>query len=252
MPPKRRDGSAPVRTGRDGRAGGRRASAVGRWLRRAIIGGAVLFLALPLLLTLVFRFLPPPLTPLMLLRLAQGYPMQMDWRPLSAISPELRRSVIASEDAKFCSHWGFDWDAIDNALDRYEDGGRHILGASTISMQTAKNLYLWPGRNFLRKGAEAYLTLFLEGLWPKNRILEVYLNIIEFGPGLYGAEAASRHYFGKPAMALSAREAALLTAILPAPLERSPARPSAYVARRAAIIDHRADQVRLGPGGGCR
>lgn len=126
-----------------------------------------------------------------------------------------------------------------------------MLGASTISMQTAKNLFLWPGRTFLRKGAEAYLTVFLETLWPKRRILEIYLNVIEFGPGVYGAEAASRQFFGKPAAALSPREAALLTAVLPAPLRRSPSKPSAYVSQRAGLIRARADQVRLGADGAC-
>jgi len=219
-----------------------------RRIATALVG---VFLALPLALTLVFRIVPPPVTPLMLIRLAQGYDMHMEWRSLDAISPHLRRSVIASEDAKFCAHWGFDLDAIDNAIDNYEDGGK-VLGASTISMQTARNVFLWPGRNFVRKGLEAYLTLYLEALWPKRRILEVYLNIAELGPGLYGAEAASRHYFGKAASALSPHEAALLAAILPAPLHRSPSRPSAYVMRRAEVILARAQQVRLGHDGACR
>ncbi len=216
---------------------------VARWLAGLLVG-------VPLALTLLFRVVPPPATPLMVIRVIQGHGLDKEWRPLDAIAPALRRAVIAAEDAKFCSHWGFDWQAIDNAIDRYEEGGR-VLGASTISMQTAKNLFLWPGRLFVRKGLEAYLTLYLEALWPKDRILEVYLNVAEFGPGLYGAEAAARRYFGKPAAALSAHEASLLAAILPAPLERSPARPSAYVAGRAATIAARAGQVRLGPGGGC-
>lgn len=218
--------------------------------RRLIVAAVVLAVGLPLFLTLLYRVAPPPVTPLMLLRLAEGHGMTKDWQPLEDISPHLRRAVIAAEDAKFCSHWGFDWQAIDNAIDRYEEGGK-VLGASTISMQTAKNAFLWPGRTFVRKGLEAYLTLYLEALWPKERILEVYLNIIEFGPGVYGAEAAARAYFAKPAKALSAREAALLAAVLPAPLDRSPARPSDAVARRAATIDARADHVRLGEAGAC-
>lgn len=205
---------------------------------------------LPLVLTALFRFVPPPATPLMVIRAAQGHGLDKDWVPLEQISPHLGRAVIASEDAKFCSHDGFDWEAIDHAIDRYEEGGK-VLGASTISMQTAKNVFLWPGRTFLRKGLEAYLTLYLEALWPKRRILEVYLNVAEFGSGLYGAEAASQRYFGKSAAALTQREAALLAAVLPDPLDRSPARPSAYVARRAALIDARADQVRLGQDGAC-
>lgn len=219
--------------------------------RRRLVRGLVgLFVALPLALTLLFRVVPPPMTPLMVIRLVQGHGVDKEWRPLDEIAPALRRAVIASEDAKFCAHWGFDWQAIDNAIDRYEEGGK-VLGASTISMQTAKNLFLWPGRLFIRKGLEAYLTLYLEALWPKERILEVYLNVAEFGPGLYGAEAAARRHFGKSAAALSEREAALLAAILPAPLDRSPTRPSATVARRAAAIAARAAQVRLGPSGAC-
>lgn len=224
------------------------------WLRRVgrRIGAAVfiVLIAAPLALTLLFRVVPPPATPLMVIRMVQGHGLDKDWRPLGEISPHLQRAAIASEDAKFCQHHGFDWDAIDNAIDRYEGGGK-VLGASTISMQTAKNLFLWPGRLFVRKGLEAYLTLYLEALWPKDRILEVYLNVAELGPGLYGAEAAARRYFGKSAAELTAREAALLVAVLPDPLDRNPARPSAYVARRAALIDARADQVRLGRDGGC-
>lgn len=224
----------------------------GRWARWYRIMAILLAVAVgvPFILTLALRFMPPPLTPLMAIRLVQGHGLDKDWRRLDDISPHLRRAVIASEDGKFCFHWGFDWAAIDNAIGRYGEGGA-VLGASTISMQTAKNIFLWPGRNFLRKGLEAYLTLYLEALWPKRRILEVYLNIVELGPGLYGAEAAARHYFGKPASALTAREAALLAAVLPDPLDRSPARPSAYVARRGALIDARADQVRLGRDGAC-
>lgn len=221
-----------------------------RFLGRVAVLTVVVAVALPLGLTLLYRVVPPPVTPLMLLRLAEGHDLDKDWQPLDDISPHLRRSVIAAEDAKFCGHWGFDWQAIDNAIDRYEEGGR-VLGASTISMQTAKNVFLWPGRTFVRKGLEAYLTVYLEALWPKERILEVYLNVIEFGPGVYGAEAAAQANFGKPASALTAREAALLAAVLPAPLDRSPARPSDYVARRAATIDARADQVRLSQTGGC-
>lgn len=219
--------------------------------RRVLLVLLGLSVGLPFVLVLVFRFVPPPITPLMLMRMGQGYGLHKQWRGLDEISPRLRRAAIAAEDSRFCSHWGFDWGAIDNAIDHYEEGKR-LLGASTISMQTAKNVFLWPGRNFLRKGLEAYLTLYLEGLWPKRRILEVYLNVVEFGPGLYGAEAAARHYFGKPASALSARQAALLAALLPAPLRRSPLHPSPFVARYAAMIEARANLIRLGRDGACR
>lgn len=218
--------------------------------RRLVVMAATILVGVPLGLTVLYRLVPPPVTPLMVIRLVQGHGLDKDWRPLDRISPHLRRAVIAAEDAKFCSHWGFDWQAIDNAIERYDEGGR-VLGASTISMQTAKNVFLWPGRTFLRKGLEAYLTLYVEALWPKRRILEVYLNVAEFGPGLYGAEAAARRHFGTSAAELTAREAALLAAVLPDPLRRSPSRPSAYVASRAALIDARADQVRLGRDGAC-
>lgn len=220
-------------------------------LRKAVAAAAIVLVAAPLALTLLYRIILPPLTPLMVIRLFQGHGLEKDWVALERVSAHLRRAVIAAEDGKFCGHHGFDWDAIDNAIDRYESGGK-VLGASTISMQTAKNVFLWPGRTFLRKGLEAYLTVYLEALWPKRRILEVYLNIAEFGPGLYGVEAAARRHFGKAAADLSAREAALLVAVLPDPLDRSPSRPSATVSRRAAMIDARADTVRLGSDGACR
>lgn len=220
-------------------------------MRKLALRMTALLVAVPLILVLLLRVVPPPLTPLMVLRTVEGQGLTKRWRPLEDISPSLRRAVIAAEDAKFCSHHGFDVDAIENAMDAYEEGGK-VLGASTISMQTAKNVFLWPGRTFLRKGVEAYLTVFLEALWPKRRILEVYLNVVEFGPGLYGAEAAAQHYFGKPASALSAREAAALAAILPAPLKRSPLKPTPYVARYVATIRERAEQVRLGADGACR
>lgn len=211
----------------------------------------VLVVGVPLALTLTLRFVAPPLTPLMVIRLTQGEGLAKTWRDLDRISPHLRRAVIAAEDAKFCSHWGFDWQAIDNAIDRMDDGGK-VLGASTISMQTAKNVFLWPGRDFVRKGIEAYLTVYLEALWPKRRILEVYLNVAEFGPGVYGAEAAAQRHFDKSAANLTATEAALLAAVLPAPLDRSASRPSAVVSRYAATIAARAEQVRLGGDGACR
>lgn len=224
--------------------------AVRRWRRPLVRAVLLVLVVLPVSLLAIYRFLPPPVTPLMVIRLIEGYGLTKDWQSLDEISPNLRRAVIASEDAKFCSHSGFDWDAIDNAIDRYGTK-RPVVGASTISMQTAKNLLLWPGRTFLRKGLEAYLTLYLEALWPKRRILETYLNIAEFGPGLYGAEAAAQHYFRKSAGTLSKREAALLTAVLPAPLSRNPARPTAGLSRQAQRIDARAGQVRLGDDGAC-
>ncbi len=211
-----------------------------RLLRRLLLA----LIAVPLALVLLTRLVPPPLTPLMLIRLAEGFGLHKHWEPLERISPHLARAVIASEDARFCSHHGFDWHAIDNAIDTYQDGGR-LRGASTISQQTAKNAFLWPGRSFLRKGLEAGFTVLIEALWGKRRIMEVYLNIIEWGPGLYGAEAAAQTYFHKPAAALSWAQAAALAAVLPSPLRWSPNHPDGYVARRIHIIEMRMAAVRL-------
>jgi monofunctional biosynthetic peptidoglycan transglycosylase len=194
------------------------------------------FLVGSIALVMLYRALPPPVTPLMLLRLAEGYPMVKSWRPLDKISPALIRAVMAGEDARFCRHHGFDWRAIETAWRRYESGRGRLLGASTISMQTAKNVFLWPGRDWLRKGLEAYFTALIEVAWGKRRIIEVYLNVAEWGPGIYGAEAAAEHHFGKPAAALTLDEAARLAAVLPDPLNRSPRRPSRAAAVRTGFI----------------
>lgn len=185
---------------------------------------------------LLYRVVPPPATPLMLIRAAQGYGMTKTWRPLAEISPSLVRAVIAGEDARFCQHRGFDWDAIDAAWQRYESGRGRLVGASTISMQTAKNLFLWPGRDWPRKALEAWFTVWIETFWSKRRIIEMYLNIVEWGPGLYGAEAAARHYFGKPAALLTSIEAARLAAVVPDPLDRSARNPGPATRRHTAFI----------------
>ena len=153
-------------------------------------------------LLIVFAFVPPPATPLMLIRLVQGYGIAKDWTRLEDIAPSLPRSVIAAEDNLFCQHSGFDWRALRGELDAALEGERP-RGASTMTMQTAKNLFLWPGRDPLRKIVEAWLTPQIELLWTKRRIMEVYLNIVELGPGIYGAEAAARHWFKKPAAKLT-------------------------------------------------
>lgn len=148
----------------------------------------------------------------------------------------MRIAVVASEDQKFPAHWGFDFAQIGDALDDREHG-RRIRGASTISQQVAKNLFLWPGQSWVRKGIEAYLTVLIEALWPKRRILEVYLNIAEFGHGIYGVEAASRTYFRKSAAQLNTYDAALLAAVLPNPARLKAAAPSFYVrSRQSAIV----------------
>lgn len=155
---------------------------------------------------------------------------------MSEISPNLVRAVMAGEDARFCEHRGFDWTAIENAWEHYESGRGRLLGASTISMQTAKNVFLWPGRDWLRKAIEAYFTVLIELAWGKRRIIEVYLNIVEWGRGVYGAEAAAQFYFRKPAAALTLTEASRLAAILPDPRQWSASRPNGHVLERSAFI----------------
>lgn len=212
--------------------------------RRKIALFLFCLLLTPTLVIALYRFIDPPVTPLMLVRLAQGEKLDHRAVPLSRVSPRLVASVVAAEDNLFCRHWGFDVAAMRNELVNWLDGDRP-RGASTITMQTAKNILLWPGRDPLRKVLEAFLTPQIELLWSKRRIMEVYLGIIEMGPGIYGVEAAARRYFGKPAAALSSRESALLAAILPNPLEWSPIRPNRLVSSRAVRIERRTGQ--LGP-----
>ena len=200
------------------------------------------------LLVLVLRWVPPPGSMLMVERKLEswfgGQPidLQRDWRPWAELPDELKVAVIAAEDQKFAEHWGFDLDAIRAALAHNERGGS-LRGASTLSQQVAKNLFLWSGRSWLRKGLEAWFTVLIETLWPKQRILEVYLNSAEWGDGVFGAEAAARHHFGRSAAQLNAQQASLLAAVLPNPREWSAARPGAYVQRRAAWIRRQMSQL---------
>ena len=199
--------------------------------------GVAGIIALILLVMLLFRFVNPPTSAFMLgYRLDNtGQPLAHDWVPMTDISPWMPLAVVASEDQRFPYHVGVDFDAIRQALSEYR-AGEGLRGASTITQQTAKNLFLWNGRSFVRKALEAVLALGLDGLWPKERVLEVYLNIAEFGPGIYGVEAASQAYFGKPARHLSEYQAALLAAVLPNPKVLSVASPSPYVRERVAWI----------------
>jgi monofunctional biosynthetic peptidoglycan transglycosylase len=212
---------------------------------RALVRLALLILvAGPLALIIAFRFLPPPATPLMLIRRIEGHAPHRQWVPYEKIAPALADSVIASEDNLFCEETlGFDFRALAGQFEAWSDGQRP-RGASTITTQTAKNLLLWPGRDVVRKLVEAWLTPQLALLWPKRRVLEMYLNIVEFGPGIYGAEAAARSFFRKPAADLSPQEAALLASVLPLPLAWSAASPSPYVRSRASIIEQRVGQIR--------
>ena len=164
------------------------------------------------------------------------------WIDYDQISPHLKRAVIAAEDAKFCEHNGFDFQAIEKAYEANAQG-KKLRGASTISQQTAKNVFLWPGRDWVRKGFEAGYTVLIETLWGKRRIMEVYLNVAEWAPGVYGAEAASRHWFDKSADKLTAREAARLAAILPSPLKWKAAQPGPYVKRRSGKIGKAAGTI---------
>lgn len=157
------------------------------------------------------------------------------WRPIEEISPRLVRSVMAAEDARFCDHHGFDFEAIREAM-RLNEQGKRTYGASTITQQTAKNVFLWHQRSWVRKGFEAGFTVLIELLWPKRRIIEVYLNTAEFAPGVFGAEAGAQHHFGRPALALTLTQASRLAAVLPSPRKRSASRPSGYVKRRSRAI----------------
>jgi monofunctional glycosyltransferase len=214
----------------------------GGWLRRRLawLGRlVVIVIGLSVMLTAIYSFVPPPLTPLMVIRMFDGNWISKDWVSYDDISPNLMRAVIAAEDAGFCAHWGFDFAAIQKALRHNEKSGR-LRGGSTISNQTAKNAFLWPGDTMLtryaRKVIEPYFTLLIEAMWGKRRILEVYLNVVEWAPGVYGAEAAAQHHFNKSASQLSRREAALLAAVLPNPRRFSADKPSGYVSRRAGQI----------------
>jgi monofunctional glycosyltransferase len=200
------------------------------WLRR--IARLLLFVAgLVLLSIVVFRFVNPPITPVMVVEKLKGNTLRRDWVPLEDISPQLPLAVIASEDGRFCVHWGVDWGAVREAVK--EGGGLSGLrGASTIPMQTAKNLYLGTGRSYVRKAFEVPLAYVMSALWPKQRMMEVYLNVAQFGPGIFGAEAASQYYFHKNAADLTRHEAVQLAAALPNPRFRNPATQS----RRALII----------------
>ncbi len=216
-----------------------------RRLLRLLVGLLAAAILVPLAAILLFRLVPPPATPLMAIRAAQGHGWERSWVPRDRIAPSLAASVIAAEDNLFCRQsLGFDADALRGEIEAWRRGDRP-RGASTITMQTAKNLFLWPGRDPLRKVIEAWLTPQIALAWPKERVLEVYLNIVEFGPGIYGAEAAARRFFGKSAAALTPREAALLAAVLPSPLTRSAGQPDQSVQQRAAMIERRVGQ--LGP-----
>lgn len=216
------------------------------WKTPLIIIGA--FVGLSFFVVIFFRFVPPILTPLMIMQWAEGHrnhkpvSISVRWRSLNKISPYLAQAVIASEDQRFFQHNGFDWEQIDKAIEENKHR-KSPRGASTISMQTARNVFLWQGKNWFRKGLEAYFTVLIEKVWSKKRILEVYLNVIEWGPGIYGAEAASRAYFYCSAKQLIPEESALMAAVLPNPHRWCPARPSPYILMRQEEILRQMDLI---------
>jgi monofunctional biosynthetic peptidoglycan transglycosylase len=200
-----------------------------------------IWLALPYPLMLVYRFIDPPISAMMLRNALLGRGVDQTWVDFQDISPNLARAVVIAEDAAFCRHAGVDWNAVGDALDDLEDGDKP-RGASTLPMQTAKNLFLWPEQSYLRKALEVPLAYFMSLVWPKQRVVEVYLNIAEWGPGVYGAEAAARYHFGRSAASLSRGEAALLAAALPSPRKRNAGNPGPRVQSIASRIQGRVDR----------
>ena len=214
------------------------------WFRRLVAVLFLFMLPLPVLYLLIFRFVPVPGTPQMLLELATLQPVHYSWRAYDEISPNLARAVVGSEDQDFCTHHGFDWKDISDAIKEHErHPHKRLRGGSTISQQVARTLFLLPVRSWVRKGAEAYLTVLVEALWPKKRILTAYLNLVDWGHGNFGAEAASEAYFGVPASALSRAQAARLATILPDPDKWRASRPGPYVASRSVTVEDRAWEV---------
>ncbi len=213
-----------------------------KWFWRIVWKAAMWFLIISVGLTVIYRFVPVVITPLMVIRLIEQtfdsekeVLLRKDWVSLSQISKHAPQAVYAAEDQKFLDHKGFDIEAMEKAWENNKKGKR-IKGASTITQQTVKNVFLWPSRSYLRKGLEAYFTVLVELLWSKERIMEVYLNVIEMGDGIYGIEAASNTFFNTSAAKLTRNQAALIAAVLPNPRRWSPAKPSAYILSRQAWI----------------
>lgn len=212
-----------------------------RYLKSLLIWVPVLFFSISIFWIVLLRWVPVWVTPLMVMRSIEysgdeTFDTKKRWVPIEEISPNMVMAVIASEDNRFMDHSGFDWVEIDNAIEASRKG-RRLRGASTISQQTAKNVFLFPGRSWIRKALEVYFTFGIEMVWGKKRIMEVYLNVAEMGRGVYGAEAAARSIFGKGAKRLTQREAALIAATLPNPLKRRADRPTTYLSSRASKIE---------------
>jgi monofunctional glycosyltransferase len=227
-----------------------KARGFGAFLRKLFVWGVIIVVVIPVALVLVYRFVPPPGTILMVQRAAAGKGWDYRWRPLSKISPAMVQAVVAAEDSHFCEHNGFDFEAIEKAM-KNNAKGRRIRGGSTISQQTAKNVFLWPQRDWIRKGLETYFTGLIEVFWGKSRIMEVYLNVAEMGPGVYGAEAAAKKYFRTDAAHLTRQQASRLAAILPNPIKYKAVAPGPYVQRRSRRIGGAMGTVRQDGLAGC-
>jgi monofunctional biosynthetic peptidoglycan transglycosylase len=211
--------------------------------RRWLLAGLTACLLFSLVPVIVLRWVTPPTSAVMLQRiLVEGQEIDYQWVSLSQITPQAALAVVAAEDQKFPDHWGFDLQAIRDAVE-HNARGRRLRGASTLTQQVARNLFLWQGRSYLRKGLEAWFTLLLEMSWPKQRILEVYLNIAETGPQTFGIQAAAKRYFGQAASSLTREQAALIAAVLPNPLRFHADRPSAYVLSRRDHILQQMSQL---------
>jgi monofunctional biosynthetic peptidoglycan transglycosylase len=217
-----------------------------RFIGRLILVVLAFAIVVPPLSVVIYRFAPPPFTLLMLERVFQGHGMDYRWRSLSSISPALQQAVVASEDQRFCQHHGFDFTAMEKALKANERRPDKLRGGSTISQQTAKNVFLWPGRSYVRKGVEAWYTVLIEAIWGKRRIMEMYLNVVEFGPGVYGAEAAAERFFHESAGQITPAQAARMAAVLPKPLSWKAASPGPYIAKRSRRIGGAMGAVRAG------
>lgn len=210
-------------------------------IKNIVVKTMLWFFGLTILWVLLYKVINPPVTYLMIQRGVErkladkSWKLEKEWRDFDNLSNNLKKAVIASEDARFFKHNGFDFKAISMAYEKNQNG-KKIRGGSTISQQTAKNVFLWPGRSYIRKGFEAYFTILIELFWSKERILEVYLNVIEMGDGIYGAEAATQNYYKKSSESLLKGEAALIAAVLPNPRRWSPAKPTAYIYRKQRLI----------------
>jgi monofunctional biosynthetic peptidoglycan transglycosylase len=218
-------------------------------IKRIILWSIALFFGTSIIFTVLYRWVNPPITPLMIIRLFdksdddKSPKLQKKWVSIKDMAPSVVQAVVASEDNLFLQHNGFDWAAIDKAHTRNKSGKKHIHGGSTISQQTAKNVFLYPKRSYIRKGLEVYFTFLIEIFWSKERIMEVYLNVIEVGDGIYGVEQAAQTYYHCPAAKLSPSQSAMIAVILPSPRRRNPSKPSSYMLKRQRTILNLMDKV---------